>query len=135
MYLFDASSIIKACVERIPIKHNAFTIDLALYETFNAILMLVRRGILDEKAEDIVVSYLSRVLEEIDVVNLGSAELVEIFSTARKLNLTVYDTAYLYMAKKRGYILVTEDTELQEKAIQQGVKAVNLDELVKTETT
>ena len=39
-----------------------------------------------------------------------------IFELAARDGLTVYDASYLYAAMKNGYILVTDDRELRNRA-------------------
>lgn len=130
--IFDASSIARACIEgEAYLLRGASTISLALYESLNAVLALVRRGVLDEKAGNTIIAYMSRVLGEVKIVDIDPDEFAEVFSLARNLDLAIHDAAYLYVAKKLGLDLVTENPELREKASRCGVKTVSLDELLK----
>jgi predicted nucleic acid-binding protein len=102
---------------------NPTTIDLAKYETFNAILVLSRRGLLRDEEVSRVVGYAERVLSKIKVSNIDIREMREIYETARQHGLTVYDASYLYTAKKLGGVLITEDRELLSKSKQLGVES------------
>jgi len=102
---------------------NPTTIDLAKYETFNAILVLSRRGLLRDEEVFRVLSYAERILSKIEILNVNIGEMREIYETARQHGLTVYDAAYLYAAKKLGGVLITEDRELLSKSKQLGVES------------
>lgn len=130
MYVLDASSIVKVCMERLPIPSSGATIPLALYESYNAIAVLVRRGFLDVQLEGIVVRNMADVFRRLKVLNIGLNEFQKIYKLARDLKLTVYDASYLYIAKELGYALITEDLELREKAKNIDVKAYDISSLL-----
>jgi len=80
------------------------------------------------KAEQI-----AKILEVIKLENIESAEeFKEVMKLAAELKLTFYDASYLQVAKRMGIPLVTEDKELLEKAKDVSVKALNVDEFLKT---
>jgi predicted nucleic acid-binding protein len=124
IHVLDASSIVKMCLTRgLKPPQNPTTIDLAKYETFNAILVLSRRGLLRDEEVSRVVGYAERVLSKIKALNIDIREMREIYETARQYGLTVYDASYLYTAKKLGGVLITEDRELLSKSKQLGVES------------
>jgi len=124
IHVLDASSIVKMCLIRgLKPPQNPTTIDLAKYETFNAILVLSRRGLLRDEEVFRVLSYAERILSKIEILNVDIGEMREIYETARQHGLTVYDAAYLYTAKKLGGVLITEDKELLNKSKQLGVES------------
>jgi predicted nucleic acid-binding protein len=124
IHVLDASSIVKMCLIRgLKPPQNPTTIDLAKYETFNAILVLSRRGLLRDEEVFRVLSYAERILSKIEILNVDIGEMREIYETARQHGLTVYDAAYLYAAKKLGGVLITEDRELLSKSKQLGVES------------
>ena len=124
IHVLDASSIVKMCLIRgLKPPQNPTTIDLAKYETFNAILVLSRRGLLRDEEVFRVLSYAERILSKIEILNVNIGEMREIYETARQHGLTVYDAAYLYAAKKLGGVLITEDRELLSKSKQLGVES------------
>jgi predicted DNA-binding transcriptional regulator len=65
-HVLDASSIVKMCLTRgLKPPQNPTTIDLAKCETFNAILVLSRRGLLRDEEVSRVVSYAESILSKI----------------------------------------------------------------------
>jgi predicted nucleic acid-binding protein len=124
IHVLDASSIVKLCLIRgLKPPQNPTTIDLTKYETFNAILVLSRRGILRDEEVSKVLSYTEKILSGIKILSIDVGEMREIYETARRHGLTVYDAAYLYIAKKLGGVLITEDKELLNKSKQLGVES------------
>ena len=124
IHVLDASSIVKICLTRsLKPPQNPTTIDLAKYETFNAILVLSRRGILRDEEVSKVLSYAKKILSEIKILSIDVREMQEVYEAAHRHRLTVYDAAYLYAAKKLGGVLITEDKELLNKSKQLGVES------------
>jgi len=120
--------------ESIEVLEESATVDLAAYELGNILWKeyTLRRLIgLEEavrRAEQI-----AKILEVIQLENIKSAEeFKEVMKLAAQLDLTFYDASYLYLAKKTGMPLVTEDKELLEKAKNASVKALNVDDFLKT---
>jgi predicted nucleic acid-binding protein len=115
---------VRICLTRgLELPQNPITIDLAKYEVFNAILVLSRRGLLEEDEVSKITTYAERILGRIKMLSVNIRELREVCETAHQHGLTVYDAAYLYTAKKLGGILVTEDKELLSKSKQMGVES------------
>ena len=89
---------------------NKFTIlDLTIYEIGNIIWKEYTRG----KIKDPVL--VMKMFEEIirNMKKLSSnQEMLEIFDVAVKNNITFYDASYIYIARKHGLKLVTEDADL-----------------------
>ena len=120
--------------ESIEVLEESATVGLAAYELGNILWKeyTLRRLIgLEEavrRAEQI-----AKILEVIQLENIKSAEeFKEVMKLAAQLDLTFYDASYLYLAKKTGMPLVTEDKELLEKAKNASVKALNVDDFLKT---
>ena len=120
--------------ESIEVLEESATLGLAAYELGNILWKeyTLRRLIgLEEavrRAEQI-----AKILEVIQLENIKSAEeFKEVMKLAAQLDLTFYDASYLYLAKKTGMPLVTEDKELLEKAKNASVKALNVDDFLKT---
>ena len=120
--------------ESIEVLEESTTLGLAAYELGNILWKeyTLRRLIgLEEavrRAEQI-----AKILEVIQLENIKSAEeFKEVMKLAAQLDLTFYDASYLYLAKKTGMPLVTEDKELLEKAKNASVKALNVDDFLKT---
>jgi len=118
----------------IEVLEESITSGVAIYELGNILWKeyALRRLIgLEEavrKAEQI-----AKILEIIKLENIESAEeFKEVMKLAAELKLTFYDASYLQVAKRMGIPLVTEDKELLEKAKNVSVKALNVDEFLKT---
>jgi len=112
-FLLDASAIYSLLTE---LGHRVFdfidifvVLDLTLYEIGNAIWKNYKRG----KVVDIgvVVKVFEELLSLLKRVNIDS-EIEGVMRIAVENNLTFYDASYLYIAKKYGLKLVTEDREL-----------------------
>jgi predicted nucleic acid-binding protein len=124
-HVLDAPSIVKLCLTRgLKTPQNPTTIDLARYETFNAILVLSRRGLLRDEEVSRVVSYAERILSRIRIIDIKETkEIREVYETARRHGLTAYDAAYLHTAKKLGGVLIAEDGELLSRSKQLGLES------------
>ena len=112
-FLIDASALyplIQRLKENMLLHSDKFAIlDLTIYEIGNIIWKEYKRG----KIKDPVL--VMKMFEEImrNMKKLSSnQEMLEIFDIAVKNNITFYDASYIYVAKKRGLKLVTEDAEL-----------------------
>lgn len=129
MYLFDASSMINL-IKRgvvVPIANGA-TIELALYESVNAIWKehkILKK--LDAKLAQEFLDILSSIFRTIKILSIKGFEK-EIFDFALQEDLTTYDAAYAYIAKTNNLILVTDDQKLRNKASKH-LKAVSSSEV------
>jgi len=113
MYLFDASSIVNLVKKgKVKLFINGVTIDLALYESLNAIWK--EHKLLKKIDKDIAFQFIdiiSDVFKVLIVIPIKGLE-EEIFNLALEENLTIYDASYLYIAIKNKYTLVTDDQKL-----------------------
>jgi len=112
-YLLDASALYPLVLklgERILSYSNLFAIlDLTVYEVGNAIWKEYRKG----RIKDPVL--ISRMFEEVigDMKRLSmDVDVSGVQEAAVKESLTFYDAAYVYVARKHGLKLVTEDKML-----------------------
>jgi len=129
MYFYDASSIVNL-IKRGLIKpfSNGISLDLALYESLNAIwkeYQLLKK--LDKDSASLFVDIIEAVFNVVRVLSIRGLEK-EIFNLASKEGLTTYDASYLYIALKNRFILVTDDEKLKNKASKY-VKVVTSSEL------
>ncbi|RLF07180.1 MAG: DNA-binding protein [Thermoprotei archaeon] len=117
MYLFDASSIVNLIKKgKVKLFAKGVTIDLALYESLNAVWK--EYTILRKIDKDIALKFIniiSNIFKVIRILSITELEK-EVFSLASKENLTVYDASYLYTAMRNGLILVTDDQKLKDIA-------------------
>lgn len=117
MYLFDASSIVNL-VKKGVVKFFSIgsTIDLALYESINAVwkeYKLLKR--FDKNIALEFIKILGDIFNIIDTFSIKSLEK-EVFEIASKEGLTIYDASYIAIAEKNNLILVTDDHVLMKKA-------------------
>jgi len=114
MYLLDTSALyplIKTLKENLLDYTNIITVlDLTLYETGNTVWKEWKRGLI--KNLDKVLLMIEEVFKEINKVSIQAEDIKNITKIAVKNNITFYDAAYIYIAKKHNYTLVTEDKDL-----------------------
>ena len=116
-YLFDTSAIFRAIKEgKIEILAGNYTIELARYELGNAIWkeQKIRKKIQAKEAEKLVKT-IKDLFNLLNVLNITCCEK-EILTLAIKANLTFYDASYVHLSSKRNLTLVTEDSNLMNKA-------------------
>mgnify|MGYP001772880200 CR=1 FL=1 len=98
-------------------------LDLTAYEVGNTIWKEHRKG----KIRDLtpVVTMFEKILEHIDKLSIGK-EISEVIDIATKNSITFYDASYIYIARKYGFKLVTEDKDLRELP-----EAISVETLIK----
>jgi predicted nucleic acid-binding protein len=90
------------------------TLDLAAYEVGNAVWRRVRRGELSMEEGNVVVSTLLSLLETFEVFSYREVA-ADAFKLAVDAGITVYDAAYVVLAKRLDARLLTLDGELLRK--------------------
>lgn len=115
-YLFDASSIyaiVKAGKTQLLILNN--TCELARYEIGN-ILITERhlRKTINDPEQNYLLDLITRSLKLMITLSVSGCEQ-EVVNLAIKYNLSFYDAAYAYLAKKDDTVFVTEDGKLAKK--------------------
>ncbi|MEM1611181.1 MAG: type II toxin-antitoxin system VapC family toxin [Sulfolobales archaeon] len=130
MYLLDSSAIINL-VKRGELKvfARSHTLDLALYESLNAIwkeVYLVKN--IKRETGLKLIEIISKIFSVIEVHTVRGFEK-EIFELSLNEGLTIYDASYIYMAMKERLILVTDDKRLKEIASKY-VKALSSVEMI-----
>jgi predicted nucleic acid-binding protein len=90
------------------------TLDLAAYEVGNAVWRRVRRGELSMEEGNVVVSTLLSLLETFEVFSYREVA-ADAFRLAVDAGITVYDAAYVVLAKRLDARLLTLDGELLRK--------------------
>ena len=116
-YLLDASAlypIITSPYQYVDVLEEAAVLDLTLYEIGNAALVSWRRGLLRSYTE--FMKSATKAVRILEVIRLGPEDLKGIARVAEETELTYYDSAYVYAARRLGLVLVTEDTEILRKA-------------------
>ena len=132
-FVLDASAI-DALLERMKDKgliyfKGSYILDLTLYELANIIWKAcsLRKVISEEEALE-GAKDLAKVLELARRVQLKEEDVEEVMRLALSLGLTFYDASYLYLAKSKDYVLVTEDEDLLKQAATAGVRAIRVEE-------
>jgi predicted nucleic acid-binding protein len=96
--------------------------DLFFFEIRNVLLVNERRGRLTETDSAEFLQHLSRMQIRLEAPGLeASSEDDSLVSLARRRKLTVYDAAYLDIAKRRALPLATLDRDLEKAALAEGV--------------
>ena len=90
------------------------TLDLAAYEVGSAVWRRVRRGELSMEEGNVVVSTLLSLLETFEVFSYREVA-ADAFRLAVDASITVYDAAYVVLAKRLDARLLTLDGELLRK--------------------
>ena len=137
MYLLDSSAI-AVLLKRLggsAVKYltGTYTLDLAYYELGNVLWKeCTLMNLIDGKEAVNKVKYIAKLLKTMKIESIKSEKDLEgTIALAVKLKLTFYDASYLYIAKKKNLILVTEDHELREKSSKENIEAITVDEYIK----
>jgi len=121
-YLFDASAfifLIKKANVPTTFQHlqNLLILDLTVYEIGNTLL---KENRLTKFLTPTEIETLERVTQTVlartEKILNQPAILQQIIEIAKTENLSFYDSSYIYFAKQNNIQLVTEDTNLRDKA-------------------
>jgi len=112
-YLLDASALYPLLLELgekfVDYAHKFSVLDLTVYEVGNTLLKEFKRGrISDLRA---AAELFNEAFSYVNVVR-GYVDIPEILELAINENLTFYNAAYIYAARRLGVKLVTEDKDL-----------------------
>jgi len=112
-YLLDASAlyplILRLREGLLSHKDRFAVLDLTVYEVGNALWKASRRGAVKRLAP--VAEMFEEVLKGLERLSIGS-RMYEVLDVAAKNGMTFYDASYVYVARREGLRLVTEDPEL-----------------------
>jgi predicted nucleic acid-binding protein len=129
VYLFDASAIVNLIKKgSMKVFIKGFSLNLALYETMNAIWKEHKLGRIDEETALKYIEVLTMVFKLFEILSIGDYEK-EVFKLAVKEELTIYDASYLFLAIKNKLILVTDDEKLKNKSLKY-IKVLNSKDLL-----
>lgn len=133
-YLIDASALYTLLKRRgdvmVKIIDASAIIDLTKYEIGNALWVEWRRGLIENPKRTI--KGWMKLLSFIREIQLDKGELDEVEDLALELSLPFYDASYIYIAKRMGLTLLTDDVEMRDKAAKLGVKTLTTVEFLKT---
>lgn len=113
MKIYDASAFFEAASSK-TLDLEAFILDLTFFEVGN--IAFKHASMLKTISKEDAESFINILANWSKVIFVRQDDLHEIFSTAFSSNLTFYDSAYVYFAKKYNAILETQDKKLYERA-------------------
>ena len=125
-FIFDSSAVFKAIKENIveAIAGN-YTLELVRYELGN---ILWKEHVLHGRITVVelrkLIGLVKKVFSIAEILEVGCRE-EEIMDVAEKLKLTFYDASFIFYAKEKELLLITEDESLASKA-KNYVKALKL---------
>ncbi len=129
-YVFDSSSVFRAIKENaVEAVAGGYTLELARYELGNILWKeyAVRGRTTGEELKGLA-KLVKGVLSLMHVATVGCHE-EQILDVAGELGLTFYDASYVHYAREKGLPLVTEDSDLADRA-KPHVKALKLDDIL-----
>ena len=133
-YLIDASALYTLLKRRrdivVEIIDASAIIDLTKYEIGNALWVEWRRGLIENPKR--TMRGWMKLLSFIREIQLDRGELDEVEDLALELSLPFYDASYIYIARRMGLTLITDDVEMRDKAAKLGVKTLTTVEFLKT---
>ena len=133
-YLIDASALYTLLKRKrdvmVEIIDASAIIDLTKYEIGNALWVGWRRGLIEDPKR--TMRGWMKLLSFIREIQLDKGELDEVEDLALELSLPFYDASYIYIAKRMGLTLLTDDVEMRDKAAKLGVKTLTTVEFLKT---
>jgi predicted nucleic acid-binding protein len=106
------------------LEEGCVTLNLAIKEAINALWKRVIMGDLEEGyAKEVARSFLDSGIVRVE----GQDQLLEeALSVAVRRKITIYDSIFIALAKRKGLSLLTSDRRQAEAAIEEGVKVVLL---------
>ncbi|MEM2896816.1 MAG: type II toxin-antitoxin system VapC family toxin [Candidatus Bathyarchaeia archaeon] len=116
IYLIDASAfypLLQVPAKAREIVVNGAILDLTLYELGNVMWREYRSKRIKNYAK--VMEYLTKLASLIRMIRINASEMLEIENLAIRIELTFYDAAYVYYAKKEGIKLLTNDEKILTK--------------------
>ena len=121
-YLIDASSLMiltkKAEVRSIiECLRMSFILDLTFYEVGNAMWKeTCLTNFLTKKESESARNMMQMLLARTDRIQSEAGNFQKIFDISEDERISFYDASYLFFAKEKGLVLVTEDRKLKAKA-------------------
>ncbi len=127
-YLLDANAFLDLVKRRKTLIKGQYILDLTIYEIGNAIwkeTVLFKTLTKDEAVT--LMDEITNIVQKLNIIRIQD-DLDKIMEIAIKEQLTFYDAAYLYFAKKYQLILVTNDKKLY-NAAKDKIKVLRSDEI------
>lgn len=125
--LFDASSIFNTLVEKEPAPLiNQYTLDFTRYEVLNIIwkhYILLRTY--NRETLDILLHSTVQIFTEMNPLSIKGVEN-ETMDIAVTNNISLYDSAYIFLANENHCSLVTEDNQMRKKCEELGLHVISI---------
>ena len=125
--LFDASSIFNTLVEMEPAPLiDQYTLDFTRYEVLNVIWKhhkLLKTY--NRKTLDILLQSTVQILSEMNLLSIKGFEN-ETMETAVTNSISLYDSAYITLAKENQCSLVSEDNQMRKKSQELGLPVLSI---------
>ena len=124
-FLIDARSLMllmKTASVQTELEHlrTSFILDLTFYEVGNAIWKeTCLSKFLTKNESEVLQNRIQTVLARTDKILSEASNFQKILDISESEKLSFYDSSYLFAAKEKGLVLVTEDKELETKAEKQ----------------
>jgi predicted nucleic acid-binding protein len=121
-HLIDASSLMllmKTANIQIELDYlrKSFLLDLTFYEVGNAVWKeSCLTKFLTKNETEVLRNRLQTVLARTERIPSEASNFQRILEISESEKLTFYDSSYLFAAKEKGFVLVTEDNKLRAKA-------------------
>jgi predicted nucleic acid-binding protein len=121
-YLIDASSLmiltkkaeVRSIIECLRV---SFILDLTFYEVGNAMWKeTCLTNFLTKKESESARNMMQMLLARTDRIQSETGNFQKILDISEDERITFYDASYLFFAKEKGLVLVTEDRKLKAKA-------------------
>ncbi len=101
-------------IARVLVRSGIALLDLTLYEASNAAVVEARRGLVKDPSK--IATAVAELAQHFTLIRIDPDHVTQITELAKKLKLTAYDAAYIYYARLYNAKLVTNDSEILEKA-------------------
>jgi len=116
-YLFDTNALLDIIRRGRDVILGQYILDLTIYEIGNVIWkeVVLFKSLKKDEAK-LLLEHLNNIIAKMNVIRISAEDTAEILEISTNKRITFYDTAYLYFAKKRNLILVTNDQKLYNTA-------------------
>ncbi|MHA1616708.1 MAG: type II toxin-antitoxin system VapC family toxin [Candidatus Njordarchaeales archaeon] len=116
-YLFDTNALLDIIRRGRDVILGQYILDLTIYEIGNVIWkeVVLFKSLKKDEAK-LLLEHLNNIIAKMNVIRISAEDTAEILEISTNKRITFYDAAYLYFAKKRNLILVTNDQKLYNTA-------------------
>ncbi len=137
-FLIDASSLFKllsAPPEKVEnILENSSITDLTIFEIGNVLWKRKDSKIKDISIEKIMAfsEFVANILSEVTIFSIEAAEIPNILAVAIRSKATFYDASCIYICTRENLSLISEDSDLRNKARMEKIEVLELEVIFST---